>query len=86
MIEIIIAFWLTTWGMIMWKLYFPAIELVGMINHNNIVYRKRYLGTAIFGLISLAIAPLFLHIIFLDSQAERFQKSFVSALLGGGNE
>jgi hypothetical protein len=86
MIEIIIAFWLTTWGMIMWKLYFPSMELVGMINHNNIVYRKRYLGTAIFGLISLAIAPLFLHIIFLDSQAQRFQKSFVSAILGGGNE
>lgn len=64
------------------SLWRPAMKIIKIMQPNNIAYRYRWLGSAIFIGLSTVMLPLMIHIILVDRYRERFLKGFIPAYLG----
>jgi len=79
--DIILAFWLSGWVMIMYRLFIPAFRICKMIDPQNLVVHTKWLTFGIVGIMALLLVPLLMYPT-LSNNRERFVKEFCTSLLG----
>jgi len=81
-LTLVTAFWISGIGMAIFKLYLPAIRIIGTIDKNNIAVRYAWLGGLVFVCITAFLLPMMVHMILIEKYQERFLNSFIPAFMG----
>tara|TARA_B100000902_G_scaffold400045_1_gene475124 strand:+ start:6113 stop:6361 length:249 start_codon:yes stop_codon:yes gene_type:complete len=81
--DILIAFWLSGWAIVIWQLVIPAFKVAYLTDKTNPVLRHKKLVIVSVSAMALPLTPLLL-IAALDigKHRERFIRNFVLGLLG----
>jgi hypothetical protein len=81
--DYLIAFWLSAWFIVIWKLVLPAFRVAVLTDKNNPVLRHKKIVTMGVSLMALPLTPLLMFAAFdVGKHRERFIRNFVIGLLG----
>jgi len=79
--DIILAFWLSGWIMIILRLFVPAFRICKIMDPNNEVLHTRGLTFGVVGVMSFLLVPLLMYPT-LSNNRDRFIKQFCIGILG----
>lgn len=79
--SLIAALWLSTWLMVIYTIYFPAMQFLGQISPNNTVYRYRYINLFFFGAVTFVGVPLLVVPLVSKQHRLHFIKSYLEGIL-----
>jgi len=77
-INVLFAFWIVTVLMSVWKLWWPSVQIMRIINPNAPMLQWQWLSLGIFMILSIFIAPLLIPSILI----EKYRVIFVSTYIG----
>ena len=81
--DILIAFWLSGWVIVIWKLVVPAFKVAYLTDKTNPVLKHRKLVIAGVSAMALPLTPLLMFAALdVGKHRERFISNFVLGLLG----
>lgn len=77
----IVVAWVTTWIMVLIRVYFPAMKFLGQVAPDNAVYKYRYLNLLLFGAAAFLMLPFFLAPVFSNQYRLIFIKNYIQGIL-----
>jgi len=81
--DILIAFWLSGWAIVIWKLVLPAFRIAVLTDKTNPVLRHKELVIVSVSVMALPLTPLLMFAALdVGKHRERFIRNFVLGLLG----
>ena len=79
-INVLLAFWIVTVIMAVWRLWWPATQILQLIKPNAIVVKWWFASAVIFSIMALVMAPVLLPSILSEKHRFRFVSSYVGAI------
>jgi|TARA_B110000305_G_scaffold238642_1_gene304526 hypothetical protein len=81
--DYLIAFWLSGWVIVIWKLVIPAFEIATLVDKDNVVLKHKKFVIGIVLILALPLTPLLMYAALdVGKHRERFIRNFVTGLLG----
>jgi hypothetical protein len=77
-INVLLAFWIVTVCMAMTRLWWPALQLLEILNPSALVIKWKVLSAIIFLIMALIFAPVLLPSILI----ERYRIEFITSYIG----
>ena len=79
--EVFLAFWLTTWVMTQYRVFYPSMMILGEMDNTAMTYRWWPFVWVIFAIGSFITVPILIFTCFSDRQRDIFVRGYVTNLL-----
>jgi|TARA_B110000211_G_scaffold114552_1_gene132793 ABC-type transport system involved in cytochrome c biogenesis permease component len=81
--DYLIAFWLSAWLIVIWKLVIPAFAIATLSDKDNAVLKHKKSVMVLVSILAIPLTPLLMFAAFdVGKHRERFIRNFVIGLLG----
>jgi hypothetical protein len=81
--DYLLAFWLSAWFIVIWKLVIPAFRIATLSDKNNSVLKHKKFVMGLVCIMALPLTPLLMFAALdVGKHRERFIRNFVIGLLG----
>tara|TARA_Y100001937_G_scaffold2301_1_gene2865 strand:+ start:631 stop:894 length:264 start_codon:yes stop_codon:yes gene_type:complete len=80
-INVLLAFWLVTVLMSVWRLWWPSMQILEIIKPNALVVKWWFANAIIFVIMAVPMAPILLPSILSDKLRSHFVASYIGAII-----